>query len=108
MADKAWKAFEREIACLFGGRRFPANQGGDLDVEGPTVIAQCKLVKVLSLNALADEAEQIARRSAGTLKTGVVAVKPRRGSGRRSPILIVMTAEEWTRMHGTPQTESDG
>lgn len=107
MSDKAWKQFEREVARLFGGARHPANTGGDIDVSGPTVLAQCKLRRTMSLNELAKEAEAIARRSANALKTGVVAVKPRRGKGRKSPILIVLTAEEWVRLHGIPTTDQE-
>lgn len=99
MADRPWKQFERDIARLLGGRRYPANTGGGLDVEGAGLVAQCKLVRRLSLGELSELAEQVAR-DAGPTRTGVVAVKLRRGRGRPTPILIVQTAAEWVKQHG--------
>ena len=102
MANKPFKQFERQIARLLGGVRFPANTGGPVDVTSETILASCKLRKTFGLNALAEEAERMEREARGTLKIGIVAVKPRRGSGRKSPVLIVMTAGEWARFHGSP------
>ena len=98
----AWKQFEREIARLLGGRRFWANSGERLDVESSTTVAQCKLVQRMSLDALTDLAEQAARDGLAKQKTGVVAIKCRRGRGRGSPTLVVMTAEVWALMNGGP------
>lgn len=102
MADRAWKQFERAIASLVGGRRFPANSGASLDVESASVVAQCKLVKRLSLAELTDLAEQVEREAAPKFKAGIVAMKHRRGRGVGSPILVVMTASTWARLNGTP------
>ena len=102
MPNKPFKEFEREVARLLSGVRFPANTGGAVDVASDTILASCKLRKIFGLNALAEEAERMERQAQGTLKVGVVAIKPRRGSGRKSPILIVMTAGEWARFHGSP------
>lgn len=96
MADKPWKAFEREVATLFGGHRHPANQGGRVDVTGPVAVVQCKHVRVLSLEALtklATEMQTIGEEYYDKLSAGVVAVKVRRGAGRASPTLVVMTAD---------------
>lgn len=100
MSDRPWKAFERSVAALFEGRRFWANSGEAVDIEGPTVVAQCKLVKRLSLEELTQLAETAERQAAPKLKAGVVAVKCRRGSGRASPTLIVMTERMWRYMNG--------
>ncbi|MBI4636123.1 MAG: hypothetical protein HY727_07205 [Candidatus Rokubacteria bacterium] len=100
MADAAWKAFERDVAELLGGRRFWANAGERLDVESDGAIAQCKLVKRLSLEALSQLAEEVEREAASKFKAGVVAVKVRRGAGRKSPLLLVVTEATWRRMNG--------
>jgi len=101
MSDKAWKAFERAVAALFGGQRFWSNSGELLDFEGPTTVGQCKLVKQLSLSALSDLAEIAERQGVQKFKAGVVAIKCRRGRGRASPLLIVMTETTWRAMHGS-------
>jgi hypothetical protein len=100
MTDHAWKAFERTVAALFNGRRFWANSGETLDVEGPTVVAQCKHVARMSLEQLSQLAEVSEKQGLVKQKTGVVAVKVRRGHGRQSPVLIVMTEAMWRYMHG--------
>jgi hypothetical protein len=105
----AWKQFERDAAALFGeGRRYWANSGERLDFEGSVwqrpsnnphlgyvkvpVRGQCKLVRVLSLEALTKLAEES--------DVDVVCVKVRRGAGRPSPMLVVFTAENYRRLHG--------
>jgi hypothetical protein len=104
MTDHAWKAFERTVADLFGGRRYWANSGEAIDVEGPTVIAQCKHVARMSLEHLSQLAEVSEKQGTVKQKTGVVAVKVRRGHGRHSPILIVMTEAMWRFMNGPSTT----
>ena len=44
----------------------------------------------------------IVREAALKFKAGVVAVKVRRGSGRKSPMLLIVTRETWQRMNGLP------
>lgn len=100
MSDKPWKAFEREAAALFGGARFWSNSGESLDIESPNVVGQCKLVKRLSIESLTQLAEQAERDGTVKKKAGVVAVKVRRGAGRASPMLVVMTEASWRLMHG--------
>lgn len=102
----AWKQFERDAAALFGGARFWANSGERVDFEG-TIIngdkgagaaryekvrGQCKLVKTLSLEALTKLAEEPG--------VDVVCVKVRRGAGKPSPALVVMTFDTYRRLHG--------
>lgn len=100
---KAWKQFEADAAALFNGKRFWANSGERLDFEGfvssgltgpsqKPVRGQCKLVKSLSLEALTKLAEEPG--------VDVVCVKVRRGTGRPSPALVVMTFENYRRLHG--------
>lgn len=102
----AWKQFEREIARLLGpgAHRYWANSGEQIDVEGPKTVAQCKLVQRLSLESLSQLAEMAERHGIQKRKAGVVAVKVRRGRGRSSPTLIVMTADMWRSMHGPGDT----
>jgi hypothetical protein len=90
----AWKQFEREAALLIDGKRFWANAGERLDVEGPWMIGQCKLVKTMSLNALTKLAEEMT----GQNKIGAVFVKVRRGCGQVSAPLVVMTFSEFRRL----------
>ena len=101
---KAWKQFEADAAALFNGKRFWANSGERLDFEGSggwalvckedavPLRGQCKLVKSLSLEALTKLAEEPG--------VDVVCVKVRRGAGRPSPALVVMTFDTYRRLHG--------
>ena len=98
MSDKPFKAFEREVAALIGGQRYPANSGAELDCEGPTMVAQCKLVKRLSLEELTQLAEVAAAQGSAKGKVGLVAVKVRRGAGHPSPGLVVMTFEGFVKV----------
>jgi len=91
---------ERDAAALFGGKRHPANSGHRLDFESATAIGQVKLVKTLSLNALTELAEEMEREALPKQKAGVVVVKVRRGKGRPSPILVVVTATVWEAING--------
>lgn len=103
---KAWKVFEADAAALFNGKRFWANSGERLDFEGEVwvndvspggahvekVHGQCKLVKKLSLEALTKLAEEPG--------VDVVCVKVRRGAGKSSPALVVITFDTYRRLHG--------
>jgi hypothetical protein len=95
---KAWKQFEADAAGLFGGKRHWANSGERVDFESEWAIGQCKLVKVLSLEQLTSLAEEMQAEGSNKNKLGVVCVKVRRGRGKPSPTLVVMTStmfEEW-------------
>ena len=98
MSDKPWKRFERDVAALIGGKRAWANSGEAIDCEGPSIVAQCKLVTRLSLEELTQLAEMVAAQGAGKGKLGVVAVKVRRGAGHPSPGLVVMTFDQFVQM----------
>lgn len=103
MASAAWKQFERDSAALFRGARFWANSGERLDFDGRTreglrIQGQCKLVKSLSLEALTQLAEE--------RDVDVVCVKRRRGSGKKSSGLVVMTFEKFQEFYGEEKTET--
>ena len=97
MGDKQWKQFERNSAALFGGKRFPANMGHRLDFLSPQFAGQCKEVKSLSLEALTqlvEELDELAPKE-DPPRLGAVCVKVRRGTGRPSPALVVLSATTW-------------
>ncbi len=99
MTSRPWKEEERRVARLLGGTRYPANSGGRVDVEGPTVVAQVKHVRRLSLaqlEALALEMQAIGSKKG---KAGLVVVKRRAGGGHTTPRLVVMTEEGWRAGH---------
>lgn len=99
MPDRPWKHEEREVARLLGGTRYPANSGGRVDVEAPTVVAQVKHVRRLSLVQLKALALEMEALGAARGKVGVLVVKRRAGKGRDTPRLIVMTEEAWCQLH---------
>ncbi len=89
--SKHWKQLERDVARLLGGSRYPANSGGRVDVESPTLVVQVKHVQRMSLaqlEALAVEMEEIGKERG---KVGVVGVKRRAGRGRSTRTLIILT-----------------
>lgn len=93
MADKPWKQFERDAAALIGGKRKWANSGERLDIESENFIGQCKLVQKLSLAQLTALAVEMA--NATTDKFGVVMTKLRAGKGKKTPMLVTMTADQF-------------
>jgi hypothetical protein len=93
--SQQWKQCERNVGKLVGGTRYPANQGGRVDVEGPNYVVQVKERKSLSLEQLTQLVEEVEAIGKTKGKQGLVAVKVRRGSGKRSPILIVMSETNW-------------
>jgi len=98
MPDKPWKAWEREVALLIGGRRFAANSGAEIDAEGDLFVAQCKLVSRLSLEDVTRLA--LAADDAGTKrnKLGVVGIKLKQGKGHPATGLMVMTVDVWAKL----------
>lgn len=95
MSDKPFKQFERVCAQLIGGDRFPANQGGDVDVESDTLSGQCKLVKNMPLAELSRQVVQIEAAAKKKGKRGVLFIKHRNGRGNPTPLLVIMTEENW-------------
>lgn len=78
-----------------GAQRYWANSGARFDFEGPHTVGQCKEVKSLSLATLTALAEEVAAEGERTGKLGTVCIKLRRGRGRSSAALVVMTAEQF-------------
>lgn len=92
MADKRWKQFERFAAQLIGGKRYWANSGEAIDCESDEFVAQCKLVKSLSLAALSDLCVTAAEQAKAKGKVGLVVTKV---SKRQLPAIVSMTAEQF-------------
>ena len=107
MSRHWWKQREREAAAIIGGKRYPANQGGDVDCESEGFVCQVKERRTLSLAALERLATEIERigvqksKRGPHRKLGLVMVKrsPGRGHGR-TPWLIVMTEAVFKEMNG--------
>ena len=95
---EGWKQHERDSAALIDGKRFPANQGGRVDVEGPWAIGQCKHVRTLSLMALTKLADEMHKAGLAAKKIGVVFAKIKMGAGRPASRLVVMHEEQWRLM----------
>ncbi len=98
---KAWKEFEALSAKLFKSKRKWANSGEALDFAGVLgdMIAegQCKLVKQLPLNALTKLVESLQRRDR-TATISPVCVKVRRGKGKESEPLVVLSFADFEKL----------
>jgi len=106
--DKSWKKFERSVAALIGGKRAWANSGEAIDCSSDRFVAQCKLVSRMSLEELTALVEATDRAATNhdltkPPKHGLVCVKVRRGKGRPSPTLVVMTSETFKSLIGYTQ-----
>ncbi len=91
MADKHWKATEREVARHLGGERYPANSGGRIDVESAEYVAQVKHRKTMSVPELERWAIEMERLGAEKGKIGLVVVKRRAGRGHPTKALVILT-----------------
>ena len=97
---------ELEAASILHGSRYPANTGGQVDVESATIVAQVKNVKMFSLPRIEREAEAIGRVGNAKNKTGILMVKRSAGKGKTTPWLIVMTASTFRELMGALPTET--
>lgn len=95
MANQGWKQLERDVGKLIGGKRYPANQGGRIDVESPHYVVQVKHRRSLSLEQITQLVEEIETIGRTKGKKGLVVVKVKRGRGKPSPLLVIQTAEQW-------------
>lgn len=105
MSRSGWKKMELEAASILHGSRYPANTGGQVDVESATIVAQVKNVKVFSLPRIEREAEAIGRVGNAKNKTGILMVKRSAGKGTATPWLIVMTASTFRELMGARPME---
>ena len=94
MPDAGWKAFERRVAALFGGRRRGAytggREGGRSDVIALGFSIECKLLGRPSYADLLEAARQ-AERAAGPTELALAIVKRKRAEDADS--LVVMRLE---------------
>jgi hypothetical protein len=100
MGNKSWKQRERDVGELIGGKRYPANQGGLVDVESDRYVVQVKERKALSLGELTRLVEEIEGIAKQKGKKGLVAVKHRQGRGHPTQLLIVQSANQWRTYEG--------
>ena len=91
MPDKAWKAFERRVAGLLGGRRLGPTGDDGPDVVTSWLSVQCKLRT--SVPAWILDAVDNARRGADTDRLGVAIIKRKNTLDRDS--LVVLTLGDW-------------
>ena len=94
MADKAWKAFERTIAAIFGGTRRGADtrgpDAGKTDVIHPHFAIECKLLGRPGYADMLAAAKQ-AETNAEPHQEPVAVVK--RKNARNDDALVVMRLE---------------
>lgn len=105
MSKTGWKAAERDAASILHGRRFPASQGGPVDVESDLYVAEVKNVKRFSLVQLERECREIERVGVQKHKAGLVLVKRSAGKGKETEWLVCMTAGVFREMSGALPTE---
>jgi len=95
----SWKAEERQVARMVGGKRHPANSGGRVDVTSDTYLVQVKNVARLSLAQLEELCVEMAALGQERGKMGLVTVKRRAGKGIHTERLVVMTEGVWVRLN---------
>ena len=100
MARSTWKQAERDAASLLHGQRFPANQGGPVDVETDRCVVEVKNVRRLSLLEIERESLAIERVGAVKRKVGVVMVHRSAGRGHKTPWIVCMTASMFRELLG--------
>ena len=102
MSKRHWKQREREVARSVGGKRYPANMGGRVDVESDAFVIQVKERQRLSLTeieALAVEMDRLGAQKSPP-KFGAVWAKRSAGKGRETPWLVIVTEATWKAMNG--------
>ena len=102
MHSSTWKAFERDCAAFIGGKRYPANMGGKIDVEGPTCVGQVKKRTNLSHADLSKEVMKMDAIGRDKGKIGCVLHEIPRKAGCSKIRMITMswaTFDEWFSMN---------
>ena len=90
MTDKAWKAFERKVADITGGKRIPVNGRAELDVSHPHLGIECKYRSSLPAWLFKRAWEQATK---GSKKQGLTPVICVKGKGQ-SEIFAVLTLKD--------------
>src|SRR5262245_48586934 len=98
-----WKDFERRVAAIIGGRRYPANMGGKVDVENEVLVGQCKEVKTMPLAELSRLVVMIEDEGKKRGKYGAVFIKSHEGRGFPTPALAVLRLETLWEMLSGPE-----
>ena len=109
MPDKAWKAWERTVASLLGGKRRGADygdsRGGKTDIIHPRWAVECKLLGRPAYMDIRNACLQ-AERNAEPGQTPIAMVK--RKGDRWEDALVVMRLEPWCRQHVGEEDAADG
>ncbi|SRR5216684_1408206 len=100
MSRTGWKNFERVVAAKLGGKRYPANTGGGVDVAAPGIIVQCKERKVLPFKQLEELVLAIETEAQNHPEPviGLVVARRSAGSGKHTIPLVVLSLEEWCQL----------
>lgn len=97
MADKSWKAFERTVAKIFGGKRRGAytgtNGAGKTDVIAPGWAIEAKLLARPGYQLMLDACRQAEANRENSLDIPVAVIK-RKGDQVKDS-LVVMRMEEF-------------
>lgn len=89
-AAQAGKKFERYVDSLIGTKRKWSNSGETVDTESDRFVVQAKNVTQMSLEALTKLAQTAAADGQARGKVGIVAIRLRAGSGRKTGALLVI------------------
>jgi hypothetical protein len=101
VADKAWKAFERRIAMLFGTKRNGCVTGdgsegsGSADLENDAFSVECKLLSRPTWGEIIDACNQ-SERNATPLKQPIAIIK-KKGAGQET--VVCMRLSTWLGWH---------
>ena len=109
MPDAAWKAFERKIAEVLGGKRrgpdVRGDSGGKNDIIHPHWSAECKLLGAPGYAQILEAAMQAERNADSEAQCPVAFVK-RKGANLENT-LVVMRLKTWREWYGMgPDDES--
>lgn len=86
MSDKTWKAYERRIAALLGGRRVSILQSED--IEHPVLSIECTVQKQAKIPALVRNKYEQALRNCPEGKKPVVVMKEKNRNDLNSFVIL--------------------
>lgn len=100
------KTYERDVAKSLGGKRFPADTGGPLDVLVPGFAGvQVKSGKNVVTEVIRQGMAEAVAGCAGTNLTPILAVIDRRPA--RNQAYIILRLPDWVDLHGKVVDNSD-